>query len=83
MIAAASNAVNLTDGIDGLAGGTSIIAFLAFLFLAFGGYAGYSPFADNDGAIFGFLIFNLHPAKVFMGDVGSFPWGCPLLQPPY
>lgn len=80
MIAAASNAVNLTDGIDGLAGGTSIIAFLAFLFLAsLEGMQDIALFCGTMiGAIFGFLIFNLHPAKVFMGDVGSLSLGAAL-----
>lgn len=80
MIAAASNAVNLTDGIDGLAGGTSIIAFLAFLLLAsLQGMQDIVLFCGTMiGAIFGFLIFNLHPAKVFMGDVGSLSLGAAL-----
>ena len=80
MVASASNAVNLTDGIDGLAGGTSIIAFLAFLLLAsLQGLHDMVLFCGTMiGAIFGFLIFNLHPAKVFMGDVGSLSLGAAL-----
>ncbi len=80
MIIATSNAVNLTDGIDGLAGGTSIIAFLAFLFLAsLQGLQDMVYFCGTMiGAIFGFLVFNLHPAKVFMGDVGSLSLGAAL-----
>ncbi|HHU76658.1 MAG TPA: phospho-N-acetylmuramoyl-pentapeptide-transferase [Firmicutes bacterium] len=80
MIVAASNAVNLTDGIDGLAGGTSIIAFLAFLLLAsMQGLQDMALFCGTMiGAIFGFLIFNLHPARVFMGDVGSLSLGAAL-----
>ncbi len=80
MIVSASNAVNLTDGIDGLAGGTSIIAFLAFLILAsFQGLHDMVLFSGAMvGAIFGFLIFNLHPAKIFMGDVGSLSLGAAL-----
>ena len=80
MIAAASNAVNLTDGIDGLAGGTSIIAFLAFLLLAsLEGMQDIVLFCGTMiGAIFGFLIFNHHPARVFMGDVGSLSLGAAL-----
>ena len=80
MIIATSNAVNLTDGIDGLAGGTSIIALLAFLFMAsLQGLHDLVFFCGTMiGAIFGFLVFNLHPAKVFMGDVGSLSLGAAL-----
>lgn len=80
MIIATSNAVNLTDGIDGLAGGTSIIALLAFLFMAsLQGLQDLVFFLGTMiGAIFGFLVFNLHPAKVFMGDVGSLSLGAAL-----
>ena len=75
-----SNAVNLTDGIDGLAGGTAILALLAFLFLAsIQGIQEIVYFCGTlIGAVFGFLIFNLHPARVFMGDVGSLSLGTAL-----
>ncbi len=75
-----SNAVNLTDGIDGLAGGTAILALLALLFLAsLQGMQDLVYFCSALlGACFGFLIFNLHPARIFMGDVGSLSLGTAL-----
>ncbi len=80
MIIGTANGVNLTDGIDGLAGGTAILALLAFLILA--SQQGLTELvffcAVMIGAVFGFLIFNLHPARVFMGDVGSLSLGTAL-----
>ncbi len=75
-----SNAVNLTDGIDGLAGGTAILSLLALLFLAsLQGLQDLVYFCSAlIGACFGFLIFNLHPARIFMGDVGSLSLGTAL-----
>ena len=80
MIIGFSNAVNLTDGIDGLAGGTAILALLAFLFLAsLQGLEEIVYFCGTlIGACFGFLIYNLHPARIFMGDVGSLSLGAAL-----
>lgn len=77
MVIGASNAVNLTDGIDGLAAGTAILALLAFLIIASIQGQGEVVFlcASFIGSLFGFLIHNLHPARVFMGDVGSLPLG--------
>lgn len=77
MILGTTNAVNLTDGIDGLAAGTSIIALMAFLVLAsMKGLTEVAVFSGSlIGACFGFLIFNLHPARLFMGDVGSLALG--------
>ncbi|TMN23493.1 phospho-N-acetylmuramoyl-pentapeptide-transferase [Lentibacillus cibarius] len=78
MLVGASNAVNLTDGLDGLLAGTAAIAFGAFGVLAWYGIP------QNDvtifslaavGALLGFLVFNAHPAKVFMGDTGSLSLG--------
>ncbi|MBU8565120.1 phospho-N-acetylmuramoyl-pentapeptide-transferase [Virgibacillus pantothenticus] len=78
MLVGASNAVNLTDGLDGLLAGTAAIAFGAFAILAWYGYP------QNEvaifalavvGALLGFLVFNAHPAKVFMGDTGSLALG--------
>ena len=67
------NATNLTDGIDGLCGTVSFIVFLFFLVTA--GVLGYFGqglvAAAMAGALAGFLVWNLHPAKVFMGDTGS------------
>lgn len=72
-----SNAVNLTDGLDGLVSGTAAIAFGAFAVLAWN----QSEFevaifsVAVVGAVLGFLVFNAHPAKVFMGDTGSLALG--------
>jgi len=80
-----SNAVNLTDGLDGLAAGLSAIAFLTFGIIAWGsGWVdGYQDIAILCfvivGALLGFLIFNTHPAKVFMGDTGSLSLGATLV----
>ena len=68
------NAVNITDGIDGLAGSVTVPA--ALFFAVVGSWWGY----ENDlgvfaaamvGGLIGFLVYNFHPAKVFMGDTGS------------
>ncbi len=77
MFTGASNGVNLTDGMDGLAGGTSFLAFSPFVLLAL----------QQDqiliaafilcimGSLLGYLKFNMHPAKIFMGDAGSLALG--------
>lgn len=73
VIIAMSNATNLTDGVDGLCGSVSFIAILPFIVIA-GHFMNLGmgiltvAFA---GALAGFLLWNLHPAKVFMGDTGS------------
>lgn len=84
MLVASSNAVNITDGLDGLAGGLSLIAFLAFGMITWNatGIEGYQDIAIFCfvlvGSLFGFLFFNTHPAKVFMGDTGSLALGATL-----
>lgn len=72
-----SNAVNLTDGLDGLLSGTAAIAFGAFAVLAWNqSQYELSIFSVAVvGAVLGFLVFNAHPAKVFMGDTGSLALG--------
>ncbi|HPZ65617.1 MAG TPA: phospho-N-acetylmuramoyl-pentapeptide-transferase, partial [Bacillota bacterium] len=77
MILSTTNAVNLTDGIDGLAAGTAIISFLTFLYISAmqGQYELAFFCAVMVGACFGFLVYNLHPARVFMGDAGSLALG--------
>jgi phospho-N-acetylmuramoyl-pentapeptide-transferase len=68
-----TNAVNITDGLDGLLAGTSAIAFGGFVIVAMKGHSSESAIfsAAMIGAVLGFLVFNAHPAKVFMGDTGS------------
>lgn len=77
LVIGTTNATNLTDGLDGLLTGTSIIALGTF------GVIAYS-LGDNEigmfavafiGSLFGFLLFNKNPAKVFMGDTGSLAIG--------
>ena len=79
-IVATTHAVNLTDGLDGLAGGTIVppLAVIAYVAFARG---------QNDvgvfelamiGSVLAFLVYNLHPAKVFMGDTGSLALGAAL-----
>jgi len=69
-----TNAINMIDGLDGLAGGVSLIAAAAFAVLSyFGGHWEYFLISlALCGAIIGFLRFNWFPAKLFMGDAGSY-----------
>lgn len=84
LLVGVSNAVNLTDGLDGLAGGLSAISFLAYGLIAWGSHwiSGYQDIGIFCfilvGCIMGFLVFNSHPAKVFMGDTGSLSLGATL-----
>ncbi len=77
ILVGASNAVNLTDGLDGLAGGLSAIAFIAFSLISL--MVGFEEIGIFTfilvGALLGFLFFNTHPAKIFMGDTGSLALG--------
>ena len=68
-----TNAINLTDGIDGLSSSNSaiIVAALTVIAMAKGEIGAVIFGCTVIGAVLGFLIFNLHPAKVFMGDTGS------------
>ena len=77
ILVGSSNAVNLTDGLDGLAAGLSGIAFIAFSLISLMvGYTDMGIFTlVLTGALLGFLIYNGHPAKVFMGDTGSLALG--------
>ena len=67
------NAINLIDGIDGLAGSVTLVVFLFFsvLGVTFMNSSLTLLSAALVGGMFGFLLYNLHPAKVFMGDTGS------------
>jgi len=78
-----TNAVNLSDGLDGLAAGVSAIACgVIAVFALYGSMIHNGPSQSNDvmmaifalallGSLYGFLIFNFNPAKIFMGDCGS------------
>ena len=82
-IVAASNGVNITDGLDGLAGGTLVFAFVAFLLIALLNQPDQQPqiaflCALIIGALLGFLWFNVHPAQIIMGDSGSLSLGATL-----
>lgn len=79
-ILGSGNAVNLTDGLDGLAGGTSAVALLFFALWAVNASAsGAAVLAIAlAAAVVGFLRYNLHPARVFMGDTGSLALGAAL-----
>ena len=72
-----TNAVNLTDGLDGLAAGTMAVAALAYtlICLIFGQYELAAFCMAVVGGVLGFLKYNAHPAKVFMGDTGSLALG--------
>ncbi len=76
-IVGAGHAVNLTDGLDGLAGGTTSIALGAFAIIAYAQGQGAigSLCLLAIGAVLGFLWYNIHPARLFMGDAGSLALG--------
>lgn len=73
IIVGAVNSVNLTDGIDGLAASVTMVAGMGFMVIA--ALESYSQMnllaAALAGGCLGFLVWNFHPAKVFMGDTGS------------
>lgn len=77
VIVGASNAVNLTDGLDGLASGCCTVAFMAYAaFCYINGLYDIAAFIIiMAGCCIGFLFFNYHPAKIFMGDTGSLALG--------
>ena len=84
VLVSSSNAVNLTDGLDGLAGGLCLIAYITFGIISYNTVwlSGYIEIAYTcfiiAGALFGFLIYNMNPAKIFMGDTGSLALGAGL-----
>jgi phospho-N-acetylmuramoyl-pentapeptide-transferase len=76
VLAAESNATNLTDGVDGLAAGTSAIAFLGLAIILISTSPEIATFcAGMSGCCWGFLVHNHNPARVFMGDTGSLALG--------
>lgn len=70
------NGVNFTDGLDGLAGSVTLMVTVFFTVAAVGEKSGIEPVTCAvAGALLGFLLFNVHPAAVFMGDTGSLALG--------
>ena len=70
------NGTNFTDGLDGLAGSVTVIIAVFFSVITIGGHYGIEPVTCAVvGALLGFLLFNVHPASVFMGDTGSLALG--------
>ncbi len=70
------NGVNFTDGLDGLASSVTVLVAVFFTVVAIGEKSGIEPITCAVvGALMGFLLFNVHPASVFMGDTGSLALG--------
>lgn len=70
------NGTNFTDGLDGLAGSVTVMVAVFFSVVAIGKDSGIAPVTCAVvGALMGFLLFNVHPAEVFMGDTGSLALG--------
>ena len=70
------NGTNFTDGLDGLAGSVTLMVAVFFSVVAIGTSGGIEPVTCAvAGALLGFLLFNVHPAEVFMGDTGSLALG--------
>lgn len=80
IVVGGANAVNMTDGLDGLASGLSMMACAPFLMSAiYQKEYGIAFFlVSMIGGCLGFLFYNFHPAKIFMGDCGSLPLGATL-----
>lgn len=70
------NGVNFTDGLDGLCTSVTVLVATFLTIVAIGENAGISPITGAVvGSLLGFLLFNVYPAKVFMGDTGSLALG--------
>ena len=70
------NGVNFTDGLDGLCTSVTILVATFLTIVALGEESGISPITGAvAGSLLGFLLFNVYPARVFMGDTGSLPLG--------
>ncbi len=90
LIMASTNAVNLTDGLDGLAAGSALFSFAAFTVIGFWAFRNPTIYdvehaldlavvaAAMLGGCTGFLWWNAHPARIFMGDTGSLAIGAGL-----
>lgn len=76
IVIATVNGTNFTDGLDGLASSVTVIVAVFFTVVAIGTNSGIEPITCAVvGALLGFLLFNVHPASVFMGDTGSLALG--------
>lgn len=76
IVIATVNGTNFTDGLDGLASSVTVIVATFFTVVAMGMKSGIEPITCAVvGALLGFLLFNVHPASVFMGDTGSLALG--------
>ena len=70
------NGTNFTDGLDGLASSVTVLVATFFTVVAVGTKSGIEPITCAVvGALLGFLLFNVYPASVFMGDTGSLALG--------
>ena len=80
VVVATSNSVNISDGLDGLAGGLLSSSFAAYALIAIsqGKFALAAFCMTIVGALLSYIWFNIHPARFFMGDVGSFALGTAL-----
>jgi phospho-N-acetylmuramoyl-pentapeptide-transferase len=80
VLVSTTNAVNITDGLDGLAGGLLALALSALIVVALpqGQYEVALLAALVLGPIVAFLFYNIHPAKMIMGDIGSMALGAAL-----
>jgi len=77
VIIGSANAINLSDGLDGLASGLAMIALTPFILISLlnGNYQVTLFLISTIGSLLGFLLYNFHPAKIFMGDCGSLALG--------
>ena len=76
IVIATVNGTNFTDGLDGLASSVTVMVATFFSVIAIGTGSGIEPVTCAVvGALLGFLLFNVHPASVFMGDTGSLALG--------
>ena len=70
------NGTNFTDGLDGLASSVTLLVAIFFTVVASGMKSGITPVtASVAGSLMGFLLYNVYPASVFMGDTGSLALG--------
>lgn len=70
------NGVNFTDGLDGLASSVTLVVAIFFTIVSVGTKSGIEPITCAvAGGLMGFLLFNVYPAKIFMGDTGSLALG--------